>query len=60
MKYYAKCVIFNEDLYTTKAIDNIDIDSYYSLLENSICLSNEDKSISDSFPTLEECEIAVK
>ena len=51
---------FYENLYTTQDIDNTDIDSYISSLENITCLSNEDKSFCDTFPTLEECEIAVK
>ena len=43
---------FYKNFYTTRDIANTDIDSYLSSLENLTCLSNEDKSFCDTFPTL--------
>ena len=51
---------FYENLYKSKDIENENIDVYLSSLENIACLSNEEQQICDVFPTIEECEIAVK
>ena len=50
---------FYEKLYTSRNIRNEDIDIYLSSLENISCLSNDDKTFCETFPTIHECETAV-
>ena len=50
---------FYEKLYTSRNIRNEDIDIYLSSLENISCLSNDDKTFCETFPTIRECETAV-
>ena len=50
---------FYEKLYTSRNIRNEDIDIYLSSLENISCLSNDDKTFCETFPTIHECETEV-
>ena len=50
---------FYEDLYTSKSVDNNDIDSYLQSLHLENVLTQEEKTYCDSFPSIEECTAAV-
>ena len=51
---------FYENLYSTKHVKDDDIDSYLSTLNIGKILSEKDKEYCDTFPSLAECEEAVK
>ena len=50
--------LFYENLYESKSIQDVDIDNYLSNDETPV-LTENDKSLCDTFPSLEECEDAV-
>ena len=50
---------FYEDLYTSKSVDNNDIDSYLQTLHLENVLTQEEKTYCDRFPSIEECTAAV-
>ena len=51
---------FYEHLYSSKSVKDDDIDNYLSSLNIDSVLSEKDKELCDAFPSLDECEDAVK
>ena len=51
---------FYENLYSSKQVNDGDIDNYLSTLNVRNVLSEKDQELCDKFPSLEECEEAVK
>ena len=50
---------FYENLYTSKYINDNDIDNYLQTIDNEKILNDEEKLFCDKFPSLEECTDAV-
>ena len=50
---------FYEELYTSKSVDDNDIDNYLHTLDLDNILSQEEKYFCDQFPSIEECGVAV-
>ena len=50
---------FYEELYTSKSVDDNDIDNYLYTLDLDNILSQAEKYFCDQFPSIEECGVAV-